>query len=208
MSAYIPPHLRGTSRQNTSLKIVPRRKAIVIPKLNGKYVVVRHRNTNKPNGDVTFIGGGCPYGKNITQCALNELHEESRKAINKFNFKLTERANLKFLGNRSKEGVTKNRPGGFAENNKKKGIKVNMIYHIFEGIPTKPINFNKIKKQFNLINVNKLSNKYKETTNIMLINKRNLMRMPTNQKYFIVNKILKIQHQTPDTTGNVYRTVK
>jgi hypothetical protein len=166
----------------------------VIPKLNGKYVVVRHRNKNSPSkGNVTFIGGGCPYGNNITNCALKELYEESRKAIHKLNFKLTERKNLKFLGNRSKEGVTKNRPGGFLQNNLKKGIKVNMTYHVFEGNPSKNINFNTIKRRFNSINVKNLSNKYRETNNIMLISKNNLMRMPSNQKYFIVNQILKDQ---------------
>jgi hypothetical protein len=217
--SYVPPHLRGTAATTrntwqrassivTPLKVVERRKAIVIPKLHGKYVVVRHRNENKPKGNVTFMGGGCPCGNNITECALKELYEESRKAINRFNFKLTERKNLMFKGNRSKEGVTKNRPGGFAENNKKKRIKVNMMYHVFEGNPTKRINFHTIKKRFNSTNVSKLPNKYKETTNIMLISNRNLMRMPANQKYFIVNQILKGQHQTAKTTGNVYRTVK
>ena len=225
MSSYVPPHLRraqtpspsprpSTIRPNTwrsstaPLKIVDREKVIVIPKLHGKYVVVRHHNANKTKGNITFIGGGCPKGNNITECALKELNEESRKAINKLNFKLTERNNLKFLGNRSKEGVTKARPGGFAENNKKKRIKVNMTYHVFEGIPTKRIKFHNIKKRFNSINVSKLPNEYKETNNIMLINKRNLMRMPANQKYFIVNEILKRQNKTTNATGNVRRTVK
>jgi hypothetical protein len=199
MSSYVPPHLRRTAThsvprntwQRTASSVVQRRKAIVIPKLHGKYVVVRHRNANKSKGNVTFIGGGCPHGSNIAECALRELHEESRKAINRFNFKLTERKNLMFKGNRSKEGVTTARPGGFAENNRKKGIKVNMMYHVFEGNPARMINFHTIKKRFHSTNVSKLPNKYKETTNIMLISNRNLKRMPANQKYFIVNKILK-----------------
>ena len=206
--SYVPPHLRGTAptTKNTwrrvssmvaPLRLVERRKAIVIPKLHGKYVVVRHHNENKPKGNVTFIGGGCPNGNNLTECALKELHEESRKAINRFNFNLKRRSNLNFLGNRTKEGVTKKRPGGFAENNKKKRIKVNMMYHIFEGTHKRRINFHTIKKRFHSINVSKLPNKYKETTNIMLVSSRNLMRMPANQKYFIVNEILKRQNKTP-----------
>ena len=220
--SYVPPHLRGTApaprppntwRRVSSmvkpLRLVPRRKAIVIPKLHGKYVVVRHHNKNNPGkSNVTFIGGGCPKGANLTECALKELHEESRKAINRFNFKLKRRNNLNFLGNRSKEGVTKARPGGFLQNNLKNGNKVNMMYHIFEGTPTRRINFHTIKKRFNSINISKLPNKYKETSNIMLISNRNLRRMPANQKYFIVNKILTQQYQTPKTANSMYRTVK
>ena len=189
------------------LKLVERRKAIVIPKLHGKYVVVRHRNENKSKGNVTFMGGGCPYGNNIAECALRELHEESRKAINRFNFKFTERKNLMFKGNRSKEGVTKSRPGGFAENNKKKGIKVNMRYHIFEGTPARRVNFHTIKRRFNSTNVSKLPNKYKETTNIMLISKRNLMRMSANQKYFIVNQILKSNLRGHSVNGRLIGSI-
>jgi 8-oxo-dGTP pyrophosphatase MutT (NUDIX family) len=190
---YIPPHLRGGTATPMSMPnsrrpaTVQRRKAIVIPKLHGRYVVVRHRNKNKPKGNVTFIGGGCRYGKNIGECALNELYEESRKAINRFNFRLTERNNLRFIGNRSKEGVTKETPGGFASTNR---TPVVMTYHVFEGTPAKGVRFSNIRKRFHSVNTRGLSPKFLETSNIMLISKRNLMRMPASQKYFVVNKIL------------------
>lgn len=189
-SAYVPPHLRGTpTPRRPATPTTQRRKAIVIPKLHGKYVVVRHRNNNnKRKGNVTFIGGGCPYGKNIRECALNELYEESRKAIDRFNFRLTERENLRFIGNRSKEGVTKKRPGGFASTNK---TPVVMTYHVFEGEPARGVRFSNIKKKFHSMNTRGLSPTFLETNNIMLISKRNLMRMPKNQKYFVVNEILK-----------------
>ena len=180
MAPYVPPHLRG----EPELMTVQRRKAIVIPELNGKYVVVR----DKKSGQVTFIGGGCPFGKNIHKCALKELYEESRKAITRFNFNLTERANLRFIGNRSKEGVTNNRPGGFAENNR---TKVIMTYHVFKGIPKKDIKFNTIKQKFNAANVSKLGKNFQETSNIMVMSKNNLIRMSAKSKYFIVNEILK-----------------
>jgi hypothetical protein len=190
---YVPPHLRGGTLTPTPVSMRPgtavtqRRKVIVIPELHGKYVVVRHRSNNNSKGNVTFIGGGCPFGKNITNCALNELYEESRKAINRFNFNLKERKNLKFVGNRSKEGVTKNRPGGFASTNK---TPVVMTYHVFEGTPAKGVRFSNIKRKFHSINTRGLSPSFLETSNIMLISKRNLMRMPASQKYFVVNKIL------------------
>ena len=189
MAPYVPPHLRGepVPAPAPELRTVQRRKAIVIPELNGKYVVVRDKNS----GQVTFIGGGCPFGKNIHECALKELYEESRAAINRFNFKLTERNNLRFIGNRSKEGVTNNRPGGFAENNRGKGIKVIMTYHVFKGIPKKDIKFNTIKQKFNAANVSKLGKNFQETSNIMVMSKNNLISMPAHSKYFIVNEILK-----------------
>jgi len=178
-----------TPRPQTArpLKLMKRRKAIVIPKLHGKYVVVRHRNKNNPTkkGDITFIGGGCEFGKNIRNCARNELYEESRTAINPNNFNLREIGSMP--GNRAKEG--------FEKNNLAKGIKVNMMYHIFEGTPKKtPINFHTIKKRFNTVNISKLPRGFHETTNIMLISKRDLMRMPEELKYFLINYILQVNH--------------
>ena len=206
MSSYVPPHLRGTPRPppsprpSPSPRVIQRRKAIVIPKLHGKYVVVRNGNSKQ----VTFIGGGCPYGNNIRECGLKELFEESRKAINRFNFRLSERNNLKFIGNRSKEGVTKNRPGGFAQTNKNKVI---MTYHVFEGEPRKGLRFRNIKKRFNSANVTSLSPRFLETRNIMLISKRNLMRMPANKKYFVVNEILKPNLRGHSVNSRFVRTV-
>ena len=193
---WTPPSQPGRERWVSALKLMRRRKAIVIPKLHGKYVVVRHRNKNNPTkkGDITFIGGGCEFGKNIRNCARNELYEESRTAINPNNFNLREIQSIP--GNRAKEG--------FLKNNLAKGIKVNMTYHIFEGTPKKtPINFHTIKKRFNTVNISNLPRGFHETTNIMLISKRDLMRMPEELKYFLINYILKVNHGRNSVNGRL-----
>ena len=50
----------------------PRFKAIVIPKIGNKYVVVK----DKKYGEYTFVIGGCKLNEPSTACALRELAEE------------------------------------------------------------------------------------------------------------------------------------
>lgn len=181
MAPYIPPGRRsGASTPATTRKSPPiiRKKVLVIPKLNGKYITVR----NKKSGQTTFIGGGCGYYNNVRKCALKELHEESRKAINNLNFRLQNVTNRHgFNGNRKLEG----------HNNKGKNIVSR--YSVFIGNPTKPINFANIKRKFN--KGKNLKNNYNETSNIMLISGKNLASLNKNAKYYIVNRVLKINHR-------------
>ena len=177
MSPYIPPGRRVSATRRKSPPTI-RKKVLIIPKLNGKYITVR----NKKSDQTTFIGGGCGYYNNVRKCALKELYEESRKAINNINFRLQNVTNRHgFNGNRKLEG----------HNNKGKNIVSR--YSVFIGNPTKSINFANIKKKFK--NGKNLKNKFNETSNIMLMSGKNLVSLNKNKKYYIVNKVLKINHR-------------
>ena len=55
-------------------KIEYRHKAIVVPKLNSKYIVVNDTRNN----ELTFVVGGCKLRelKNLEQCALNLVKKQ------------------------------------------------------------------------------------------------------------------------------------
>ena len=125
---YVPPHLRGG-------KQVTRLKAIAIPMIENKLVVVRDSS-----GDLTFPGGGCRYGSNTRECAVKELYEETKKTIQK-NVR-----NLRHLF----MFTSKLRSEKEQINDKEKGIDVTSEYHVF-AVPVenfKKIQTNKIIIQF------------------------------------------------------------
>ena len=160
MPPYIPVHLRK--------KPETRRKVIVVPKINSKYVLVR----NRKSGDLTFIGGGCSLKNNIKNCALRELREESKNSIK-----------LRNINNYKKRFLNKTRAQHEQNNNNARRLNVTLNYHVFvPNISNK--NFNTIKRNFNAYRgTNK---KYLETSNILLMSKNNLNN---KDKYFIVNLV-------------------
>lgn len=164
-------------------KIVTSNKAVVIPKVNGKYVMVQYRNRRGQPQEMTMIAGGCPFRGNMNACALKELHEESRGVIKKNNFIINKRTNFKINGNRQLNG--------FLNKNTRAGKVTNMTYHVYEGRLKNGIKMNNIRKKFHNINPNKLLQKeYAETSNIKLMSRNNIQRLNKKDKYFIVNKLL------------------
>ena len=162
---YVPPHMRGTTVPTlTPYRRVPTRraqnrfKAIVVPKIGNKFVVFRYTGTK----NLTFPGGGCKYenGKNLRNCALKELREESKNSIT------AKKSNLKnffYFSN-------KNRSNKELENNMKKGINVTMHYHGY--LLNLKNEFNNLKRRYNSFNINKVpkNNKkaYSETNRVKL----------------------------------------
>lgn len=156
---YVPPHKRKREEH--------RRKALVIPTINNKYIVSRNRET----GNTTFMGGGCKSRENNKSCALRELREESRNTV---------KGNLKnfFVFSVGPEYRSKKE----LANNNKKGIYVITNYKVYSLTPMN--NFNKIYKNFH----NKKSSS-SEMKNIMLQSLNNLNR---NRKLWVLmrNKVL------------------
>ena len=166
---YVPPHLRKKNNNNkisnnninkkypNNFRLNYRRKALVIPVINNKYIVTR----NKKSGQTTFISGGCKTGEKIRNCALKELGQESRYSIKNINLKkqFTFTIDPSF---RSSEELAQN---------KNRRIFVLTRYHAFLLKTKKPFkeiynNFHKFKPVPN--------SKNDETTNIMLMSLNNL----------------------------------
>ena len=172
MPAYIPPHRKKLVNNNNKISNnninkkynIPnnfnfnyRRKALVIPVINNKYIVTK----NKKSGQTTFISGGCKTGEKIRNCALKELGQESRYSIKNINLKkqFTFTIDPSF---RSSEELAQN---------KNRRIFVLTRYHAFLLKTKKPFkeiynNFHKFKPVPN--------SKNDETSNIMLMSLNNL----------------------------------
>ena len=136
MPYVIPAKRGGPTVVPNSGKPVTRLKAIVVPRIGNKLVVVRHSS-----GDLTFPGGGCRYGSNPRECAIKELLEETRKTINK---------KVKNLNNNSYMFTSKLRSPNELASDKKNGINVTSEYHVFL-VPVFE-NFENIKKNTTLRN--------------------------------------------------------
>jgi hypothetical protein len=139
-----------------------RYKAVVIPTIKGKFVVVRYHDTNKKRTDLTFIGGGCGPRENKRNCAIRELKEETRGALNvrKENLKSRIRPFTSTL--RSERELAKN---------VREGKKVSMEYHVF---------FAPLK---NTTRIKNIKHRYWTKTNLTKAEKETrgiLLRSPTN----------------------------
>jgi ADP-ribose pyrophosphatase YjhB (NUDIX family) len=168
---YVPPHLRGTVPTLTPQN---RFKAIVVPKIGNNFVVFRYTGTN----DLTFPGGGCGFGKNLRNCAVKELREESKNSIT------ANKSNLKNLfqfknKNRSPKELKRNR----------EVEKVNVTMHYYGYLLNLKNEFDKIKQRYNSFNITKVPNKnkkaYSETNGVELKNLKNL-----HGRLWMGNKIL------------------
>lgn len=95
-----------------------RYKAVVIPRINGKYVAVR----DFKNQEITFVTGGCKKYETSRQCALRELREETFGALG--NLKTTDLIyrHTFYSRNRSKRELEKDR---------REGKVVTMEYNVF-----------------------------------------------------------------------------
>jgi len=146
-----------------------RYKAVIIPKIGNKYVVV----SDKKTGDFTFMMGGCGKTEHKINCARRELLEESRKSINR-NLSNTDHAFLFSSKVRSGSELRKNK-------NVNK-VQVTTIYNVF--IYNMDVNtlFENIKNNFNskrrLSNIEKRNPAFLETTGIHLMSKSELMESP------------------------------
>ena len=150
------------------VKSVIRYKTIVIPKHNGKYVVVKDRH----HQEITFIGGGCKLYEKRKQCAEREFLEET---LNSFQ--------LPFLP--SKPTFTfKSRNRSPAE--LKKDISMNIVvtlhYDVYI-VNIKKLNFSEVKRQFN-----KVVKQTSETDDVYLKSKAELEK--TNMWTFMKDNVL------------------
>ena len=157
---YVPPHLR---KKNIVQNI--RRKALVIPMINNKYIVAK----NRQSGNTTFMGGGCKGSENIRNCARKELREESRHSIKNTNFEklFIVRVTPEYRSNRE------------LAQNKNRGLYVITNYHVFS-LKLKN-SFKNIHNRFHAFNPKTKSEM--EMSNIMLKSLNNLNK---NQKLWIL----------------------
>lgn len=140
---YVPPHMRGITPTPTPHD---RYKAIVVPKIGNNFVVFRYTGTK----NLTFPGGGCGFGKNLRNCALKELREESKNSIT------AKKSNLKnffYFSN-------KNRSKSELKNNREKRINVTMHYYGY--LLNLKNNFDNIKQRYNSFNINNVPNRNKK----------------------------------------------
>lgn len=142
-----------------------RHKAIVIPKIGKKYVVV---NDTK-NNELTFVVGGCKLKEinDISLCAMRELSEETRNVFNKTNIK-----NFKYLRSfkytkRSQKELEKNIQEAIKEGKDHKTVV--MMYHIFLCFPKNDTDFEKLKMKYH--RSKSINN---ETNDIFLMTKKEL----------------------------------
>jgi hypothetical protein len=167
-----------------------RHKAIVIPLINGKYVVVQDRR----HKEVTFIGGGCGPGKTIQNCAVRELAEETRNAIKMniknlpreptFTFDSTERFGKEIANNTIAQA---------------RGAKpVKMRYHVFV-VPMKGVSFENVHGRYHAPRSTPLTNAQLETNNIFLMNRNKLVssKMWNFMRRRLIPLLLPNRHITP-----------
>ena len=168
---YVPPHLRKKHALPEGFSLNLRRKTLVVPMINNKYIVTKYKNT----GNTTFISGGCKSKENIRNCAGKELGEEARYSIKNRNFKKNFTFNV---------GPNYRSPKELAQNKNRK-IVVITTYHTFFLKPTKP--FKNIYTNFHKFTPR--TNSEKEMSNIMLMSLNNLNN---NNKLWVVmkNKVL------------------
>lgn len=142
-----------------TITIEYRHKAIVVPKLHSKYIVV---NDTK-NNELTFVVGGCKLRelKNLKQCAFRELTEETRSVLNETNVDNLTKIHEFSTEYRSKNELLKN---------KLESKKVIMIYHIYTCVP-KLKDFSKIKAMYH-----RRKSTNNETNGIFLMTKAQLQR--------------------------------
>ena len=170
--SYVPPHrkkLTNNIPEGFSLNL--RRKTLVIPVINNKYIVTKYKN----KGETTFISGGCKTNENIRNCAGKELGEESRYSIKNRNFKKNFTFNV---------GPKYRSPEELAQNKNRK-IVVVTTYHTFFLKPTKT--FKNIYNNFHKFIPRTKTEK--EMSNIMLMSLNNLNK---NSKLWVImkNKVL------------------
>lgn len=173
--SYVPPHLRKVVQKNI------RYKALVLPMIKNKYIVVQHATKNK-NKELTFIGGGCKaYNKNNhRKCAVRELKEETKNAIVLNKSRLSTRPNYMFESNKRFSQKERN-------NNKKRGLHVVLVYKVYKVNMGNNASFNNIYRRFHL----PVAHNNKETNNIALKSKQEL-RNAKNPKLwnFMKNYVL------------------
>ena len=181
-TSYVPPHLRGKTPATTNLiynhpshgytfkkspspnKTFVKQtsyKAIVVPMIGNKYIVVRDvKSKNK-----TFIGGGCKKtNASKRNCALRELMQESKNTIK------VNRNNLKPFGSFN----SRNRSKSEKLNNLRQKRNVTLRHILFKVRLPNTSNINKIRTNFKSFRSN--DPEYLETNNIYLMSKNNLNR--------------------------------
>ena len=169
----------GGWRPNTRNKAPPRQvfryKAVVIPQIGNKYIVVR----DSVSKDITFVVGGCKKSEtSAATCASRELYEETHGIVDvelnndmiRFTFRNT---------GRSRAELAKD---------KRENVFVTMIYNVFIVPFGKYVGgFDNVKKKFNA-KTEGLSKNMLETNAIYLKSKDELER--SNMWKFMKENVL------------------
>lgn len=110
-----------------------RYKAVVIPKLDDAYVVVKDR----VHQEWTFVVGGCKRSESGKACALRELREETRGVLGDMDVTYAFQFQSR---NRSKQELA---------NDMRKGLVVTTVYEVyFATLPMTKNAFNTRRKNF------------------------------------------------------------
>ena len=95
-----------------------RYKAVVIPRLGNKYIVVR----DKKSKDLTFVVGGCKMRESDVMCAVRELSEETHGSIV---------IDPRLLSKPSFYFTSKNRTKSEKATDEMHRVEVTMLYNVF-----------------------------------------------------------------------------
>ena len=161
----------------------PRFKAIVIPKIGNKYVVVK----DKKYGEYTFVIGGCKLNEPSTACALRELAEETRNAVS-INASLMQKPSFTF--------ESRDRSPSELRNDKRKGVVVTMWYNVFV-VPLEA-SFEQIERNYH---AHKFTNNkaYAETSGIYLMTLSELMKSEKTWRMMKDNVLPKLMNRANNT---------
>ena len=142
-----------------------RYKAIVIPKVGEKYLVVKDAKYN----EYTFVTGGCKKRETSVECASRELYEETHGALLQniapamFAFSFESR-------NRSKQELQKD---------KREGVIVTMVYNVY--ILNTNQSFQNIRKHY--YSNKQRNNAQNETDGIYVMSKQELQQSPKTWRF-------------------------
>ena len=164
-------------------------KAVVIPKLKNKFIVVQYAKNYGTGKNLTFPGGGCGRSRN-TSCARKELKEETRNSIKATTVKYLNTVTTKF---RTKKELNNNNS---PKPNRRTGVKrkysraVTTHYDIYGLTLNNKNTINKIKKRYHSFLIPRANKKaYTETNNINSISFNN-MNKPNTRMWWLMKKLL------------------
>jgi len=135
-----------------------RYKAIVIPIIKTKYVVVKDSKFN----EMTFVVGGCKRNEHVINCGLRELYEETRGVFGEI---LPCHLNHFFTfesRNRSKQELA---------TDKRQKVFVTIVYHVFK-LDLQNLAYSNFENLQSMYNSRISQNK--ETDGIFLLTKKEL----------------------------------
>lgn len=155
------------------MKEVTYYKAVVVPRVGDKFIVVR----DTAHQEITFVVGGCKVRESDRHCALRELYEETRGIITETD----ERALIKAFTFTSRDRSEKE-----LRSDKRLGIHVTMQYTVFYLDVTCKASFWSIRHRFQ--KSHPLNDT--ETDDILLMTKKQLSDPNVHMWRFMRERVL------------------